>query len=220
MPIELQEQERIVLNVVQEYLNKNRYFNMSDILPFIHSRFKMASININLRGIEEVLRSLVNKNLIVEGSKLTKNDILENKKRKKIYDFIVKNPGNYFNRIIKRLEMSNHVVIWHLSILLKFKYIKAENLDNHEIYFEYNFNLKNIKFSYFTSKEKSKLIIDYLKNNDIGITKTKISTDLKIHINTTIKYLDFLEDFNVVTRKHLSNKTLYFLNEDFIDSTF
>ena len=220
MPVELQEQERIVLTIVQEYLNKNRYFNMTEILPFIHSRFKMASININLRGIEEVLTSLVNKNLIVEGSKLTKNDILKNAKRRKIYDFIVKNPGTYFNRIVKRLEMSNHVVIWHLSMLLKFSYIKTENLDNHEIYFEFNFKLRNIKFNYFTSKDKSKLIIDYLKNNDIGITKTKISTDLKIHINTTIKYLDFLEDFNVVNRKNLSNKTLYFLNEDFIDSSF
>jgi predicted transcriptional regulator len=180
----------------------------------------MASININLRGIEEVLKILVNKNLIVEGSKLTKNDILKNVKRKKIFDFIVKNPGTYFNKIVSRLEMSNHVVIWHLSMLLKFKYIKTENLDNHEIYFEFDFNLKNIKFNYFTSKDKSRLIINYLKNNDIGITKTKISTDLKIHINTAIKYLDFLEDFNVVTRKHLSKKTLYFLNEDFIDSLF
>ncbi|MHA1988052.1 MAG: hypothetical protein ACW98D_15565 [Promethearchaeota archaeon] len=89
MPIELQEQERIVLNVVQEYLNRNRYFNMNDILPFIHARFKMASININLRGIEEVLRRLVNKNLIVEGSKFTKNDMLKNVKRKKIFDFIL-----------------------------------------------------------------------------------------------------------------------------------
>ncbi|MHA1988053.1 MAG: hypothetical protein ACW98D_15570 [Promethearchaeota archaeon] len=103
---------------------------------------------------------------------------------------------------------------------MKFECIKTEKIDNHEIYFEFNFNLKNVKFNYFTSKEKSRLIIDYLKNNDIGITKTKISTDLKIHINTTIKYLDFLEDFNVVTRKNLSKKTLYFLNEDFIESSF
>ncbi len=220
MPDEIHKQEIIVLNVVQEYLNKNRYFNMKEILPFIHARFKMASININLRGIEDVLRVLVNKNLIVEGSKFTKNDILKNLTRKKIYDFIVKNPGTYFNRIVKRLEMSNHVVIWHLSMLLKFKYIKTERIDNHEIYFHFNFNLKNIKFNYFTSKDKSRMIIDYLKNNDIGITKTKISTDLKIHINTTTKYLDFLEDFNVITRKRLSKKIIYFLNEEFMENTF
>ena len=57
MPIALTREEQIVLNVVQEYLNKNRYFNMQEVLLFINSRFKMASININIRGIEEILRS-------------------------------------------------------------------------------------------------------------------------------------------------------------------
>ncbi|HEC36854.1 MAG TPA: hypothetical protein ENI29_01375, partial [bacterium] len=95
MPVELLKQEKIVLTVVQEYLNKNRFFNMKEILPFIHARFKMASININLRGIEELLKSLAEKKLIVEGSKLYKDDILNNLKRRKIYDFIKENPGTY-----------------------------------------------------------------------------------------------------------------------------
>ncbi|MFW9825397.1 MAG: hypothetical protein ACFFE4_20820 [Candidatus Thorarchaeota archaeon] len=220
MPVELSKQEEVVLSTVREYLNKNRYFNINEILPFIHARFKLASININLRGIEEILRGLLKKKLLIEGSKLTKDDILKNKKRKHIYLFIVKNPGTYFNKIVKSLGMSNHIVIWHLSMLLKFNYIKSEMIDNHQIFFEVKFNLKNVKVNYFTSKEKSKLIINYLKNNDIGITKTKLSSDLNIHINTAKKYLDFLENFNVITRKNLSNKILYFLNEDFIESSF
>jgi len=67
MLIELLEQEKLVLDVVQEYLNKNRYFNMNEIISFIIARFRTASININISGIEEILRSLVSKNLIVEG---------------------------------------------------------------------------------------------------------------------------------------------------------
>ena len=111
MLIELLEQEKLVLNVVQEYLNKNRYFNMNEIIPFIISRFRNASININISGIEDILRSLVKKNLIVEGSKLSINDVLKNQKRKNIYEYIQENPGIYFNRIVKELNMSNHVVV-------------------------------------------------------------------------------------------------------------
>lgn len=217
MPVELLKQEKIVLTVVQEYLNKNRFFNMKEILPFIHARFKMASININLRGIEELLKSLAEKKLIVEGSKLYKDDILNNLKRRKIYDFIKENPGTYFNKIVGNLSFSNHVVVWHLSILLKFNFIKAERIENHEVYFEFNFDLKNSTLKYFTSKEKSKRIIQYLKANDIGITKTKISTNLNIHINTTSKYLDSLERLNVIIKKNLSKKILYFLNEEFFE---
>ena len=217
MPVELLKQEKIVLTVVQEYLNKNRFFNMKEILPFIHARFKLASININLRGIEELLKSLAEKKLIVEGSKLYKDDILNNLKRRKIYDFIKENPGTYFNKIVGNLSFSNHVVVWHLSILLKFNFIKAERIENHEVYFEFNFDLKNSTLKYFISKEKSKRIIQYLKANDIGITKTKISTDLKIHINTTSKYLDSLGRLNVIIKKKLSKKILYFLNEEFFE---
>ncbi|MFW9867095.1 MAG: hypothetical protein ACFFEN_13450 [Candidatus Thorarchaeota archaeon] len=217
MPIELSEQEKIVLNIVIEYLNNNRYFNMEKILSFINARFRMMSININNRGIEEILKSLVNKNLIVEGSKLTSQNLLKNEKRRKIYDFIVQNPGTYFNKIIRELKISNHVVVWHLNMLLKFDFIKSESIEQHEVYFDSNFDLKRSKFTYFSSKEKSKQIITYLKNNDIGITKTQISADLKIHYNTVSKYLEFLEKIEIIIKKTYSNKTLYFLNENLIE---
>jgi predicted transcriptional regulator len=81
----------------------------------------MAKININNRGIEEHLKSLVDKNLIVEGSKLSGYNILNNSKRKKIHEYIANNPGTYFNKIVKDLLLSNHVVVWHLNMLLKFE---------------------------------------------------------------------------------------------------
>ncbi len=217
MSIELLEQEKLVLTVIQEYLNKNRNFNMKNILPFINARFKMASVNINNRGIEEILKTLTQKKIIVEGSKLTREDILINKKRNLIYEFILNNPGIYSNRIVKELNISNHVVIWHLNMLLKFEFIKKQKIENHDIYFEIDFRLKNTELKYFTSKEKSRLIIEYLKKNDFGITKTRLSADLKFHINTATKYLTFLEQFRVVIKKKLSRKILYFLNEDFIE---
>ena len=96
MQIEESEQEKLILNVVEEYLNKNRYFDMQEILPFIISRFRMSSVDINIRRIEEILRLLVKKKIIVEGSKLIYRDVLNNKKRNKIYHFILENPDEEF----------------------------------------------------------------------------------------------------------------------------
>ena len=216
MQIEESEQEKLILNVVEEYLNKNRYFNLSEILPFIVSRFRMASVDINIRRIEEILRILVKKKLVVEGSKLINNDILKNEKRKQIYEYILENPGIYFNRILKELNISNHVVVWHLNVLQKFNFIKKEKIESHDIYFDSKFDVKSSKFAYITSKDKSKKIINYLKDNDFGITKTQLSKNLRIHPNTISKYLKALEKFDVIVKKKVSKRVIYFLNESFL----
>lgn len=213
MPFTLTSEEQIVLSVVQEYLDKNRQFNMEKILPFIISRFRLASINISKNGIEEILRSLIKKDLLIEGSKLSRDDILLNLKRLQIYNFILRNPGTYFNRIIKELKLSNHIVVWHLSMLLKFNYISKEVFDNHDIYFDSSLDFEGVKILYFTSKEKSKKIIDYLKSNNEGTTKTGLSEVLKMHPNTVSKYLDSLLQHNIINKEKMSNKTLYFLNQ-------
>lgn len=218
MQDELLDNEKLVLTVVQEYLNKNRYFNMKEILPFINSRFRTASININVKGIEEILRSLVKKRLIIEGSKLSFNDILSNRKRENIYNFILKNPGVYFYKIVKELGLSNHVVVWHLNVLIKFNFIKKEKFENHDVYFDSNFDLKDSKFIYLTSKEKSKKIIEYLKNYDFGITKTQLSKELRMHPNTVSKYLKLFEQFDIISKKKVSKRVIYFLNEIYLEN--
>ena len=216
MSNELLTQEKIVFTVVQEYLNKNRYFNVNEITPFIVSRFRLSSININIKGIEEILRSLVKKKIIVEGSKLSIDEILNNEKRKIIYQFILNNPGTYFYKIVTQLGISNHVVVWHLKMLLKFDLIQVEKVENHDVYFDSNFNIKNSKFAYITSQEKGKKIIEYLRQNDFGLSKSQLSKELKMHPNTISKYLKMLEQFNVIIKKKVSKRVIYFLNEAYI----
>ena len=217
MPITLSKTEKIVLNVVQEYLDKNRQFNIEKILPFINSRFRMAKININTNGIEINLKSLVKKNLIIEGSKLSKADVLLNSKREGIYRFVHYNPGTYFNRILNELHLSNHVVVWHLNILLKFGFIVKERIEKHDIYYETGTEPNYAKKIYVSSKEKSKQILKYLRKNSTGITKTRLSNELSIHPNTITKYLKDLEQYNIVNKEILNNKTLYYINEENLD---
>jgi len=206
----LSEDEKAVFKVVQEYLDKNRAFNKSKIVPFISTRFKMASININENGITQILKSLINKKVILEGSKLTRENVLKLSKRKEIYDFIVNNPGTYFHKILKKLGFNNHIAVWHVDILIKFNYIKKELVENRFIYFEYEMAFGQAKTLHYLSKEKSKIILAYLHENDMGVTKTKISKDLNIHLNTVTKYLEVLIELRVILMENIDNKILYF----------
>jgi predicted transcriptional regulator len=218
MPVELLEHENLILSIVQEYLNQNKFFNMKKVIYFVDTKLKAASVDLNFRAIEKILNSLVKKKLILEGTKLSRSDILENETRKKIYEFIIKNPGAYFNRIVSELEINKAVVVWHIEMLEKFAFIKKEKIENHEIFFEVNFNVKNKKFRFLTTKEKTREIIAYLKHHDYGITKTHLSNELGMHHNTISKYLQQLENFNIVISKKPYKNTLYFLNENLLES--
>ncbi len=211
----LSENERKILNIIQEYLNKNRWFNAKKIIPFINSRFKLGGVNINREGIETILKTLVNKKLIVEGSKLTKDMILLNTTREKIYNHIKKNPGCFFLKIVKELSLPYNVVIWHLEILTEFQFVKKEAYGNHEIYFDFKIDLKRAKKNFLTFNEKSKKIMEYLKHLDGGITKNQLASDLKMHLNTVSKYLEELLISDLIVKESLSNKTLYFLKDKF-----
>ncbi|MFX0187996.1 MAG: hypothetical protein ACFE8A_09685 [Candidatus Hodarchaeota archaeon] len=205
--------EDIVFEVIKDYLNKNRVFEIKKIISYINSRFAKSSININNEGITKIIISLAKKKMIAEGSKLTRKDVLNYSRRKKIYNYIKENPGQYLNNIAKDLNISNVVVFWHLSVLVKFDFIKKTIIDNHVLYFDSNIDIRDISRYYLTSKEKIKKIINYLKFNDFGITKTKLSKDLKIHHYTIEKYVNSLEDCDIISKENKSNKILYFLKE-------
>jgi len=211
----LSEEEILVLKIIQEYLNKNRTFNKIEIIPFITAKIAKKKINISYNGICGILKSLVEKNIIVEGSKLIKSDIFSNLNRKKIYEFIAKNPGIHFNKLVKSLDISVFSVEWHLNILLKFDLIRKVKIEKYDAYFDSKLPSKNDEILHIISREKCKKIIQYLNQNNEGYSKNYLSKELQIHSNTISTYIEKLEEFGLLLKKELSNMTLYFLNEGF-----
>ena len=208
----LEEYEDIVFEMIQDYLNKNRIYDMKKIVPYLISKFaKSKKIKINNDGIQKILLSLARKKMIIDGSKFTKRDVLMSSSRKKIYNYVKKNPGIHAAKIANKFKMGNHHVCWHLTILVKFNFIKKRVIDDHQVYFDSNIDLKESKKLYLISKEKSKRIINYLKINNLGIARTKLSNDLNIHYATLKKYIKSLEDINVISKIKRSNQILYFL---------
>ena len=206
-------QDELVFNVIIEYLDDNRTFKLNDIIPFISSRFSKSSTNINLDGIKKSLNTLLKKRLIVEGSKLTKDTVLDNQNRLILFNFIKDNPGYYFNSIVNSVNISKYVVYFHLQILVKFDMIKMTKIENHDIYFDLSIDNDKVKPIYFASKKKSNKILSYLKNDNIGHTKTQISNDLNMHLNTITKYLEILEKCGYIYKEKISGKVLYFIEE-------
>lgn len=206
-------EEQMVLDLVQEYIEQNRYFKANEIVSFISSRFAKNSTNINVKGIKSILHSLVKKNMIIDGSKLTRETVLSNRNRKRINEYIMQNPGVYFFKIAKALKLNNPVVEWHLNVLLNFQCIRKDKINGQEIYFTTNEDQELDEVIHLVRKEKSKKIIESFLNDNEGITKTRLSKELGMHPKTIKKYIERLEKLGILEKKKTTNKTLYFLQE-------
>ena len=182
-------EEKIVLDIVQEYLNKNRTFIKTEIIPFINAKVVRTQFNLSYNGICEILKSLVEKNIIVEGSKLTKFDIFSNINRKKLYEHIIKNPGCHFNKLVKTLNLSIFSTEWHLNVLIKFNLIRKARIENFEAYFDSRMTSQDDEILHIISRNKCKKIIQFLKENEEGYSKNFLAKALSINPNTVSKYI-------------------------------
>ena len=93
-------------------------------------------------------------------------------------------------------------------------FISKEILENHEIYFDATTEFEDKKAEYFIAKVKSQKIINFMKNDNLGNSKTKLSHELNMRMNTLAKYLHLLEKYGVIVKKKIDNKYLYFLSEN------
>ena len=211
-------EEQIVLDIIQEYLNKNRTFNRTEIIPFISAKIAKSRSNISYYGIHEILKSLVEKNIIVEGSKLIKYEIFSNLNRKEIYEFIIKNPGCHFNKLVKTLNISVFSVDWHLNVLFKFNLVRKEKINGFEAFFDSKLPSEKDNVFHIISRDKCRKIIEYLKIHEEGCTKNHLSKELGMHYNTITKYINKLEKFGLLLEKNFPHKVIYLLNKEYYDN--
>ncbi|MFX0083889.1 MAG: hypothetical protein ACFE94_19225 [Candidatus Hodarchaeota archaeon] len=207
----LTKEEMGVFNLIQEFLSYNRVFNKEKVAMYITSRYRLNG-NLNYNGIKTVIDSLIKKNIIVEGSKLTRMTILLNENRRQIFNTVKENPGIYKNNLSKRLNLSLFIINWHLSMLVKFNLIREHLINSHLSYFEFSMSTKNDELYHIISREKCKSIIELLKDNKEGITKYQVSKALHMHYDTITNYLKKLRECNLLVRKKTDKKDLFLLN--------
>ena len=65
----------------------------------------------------------------------------------------------------------------------------------------------------FFPSHMDKKVIEYLKQNVPDTSKTNVSNDLKMHHNTTTKYLKILENHKIIKKLENSGKTIYVLEQ-------
>ncbi len=204
--------ESVVLQIVKEFLQKKTFFSIEDIVVFVNNRVK-RNPNLNKNSIEIIIKSLIKKRVILPGTKLMKNNIIENPKRNEIFNFIKRNPTN-INQIMKALHIGSNHALWHLSCLEKFQFVRSKKINNRRVFFRFDSNPKfDELYYYFRTKIVQKIIL-FMKNEKKALRITEIATGMQKNHNTIKKYLDILINLKLIYIEKEKNRVSYKLNQE------
>ena len=192
----LEDLESVVFSIVKEYLTKKTFFSINDIIEFVTNRVRLNP-NINRNKTELIIKSLIKKRVIIPGTRLMKNNIIENPTRNEIFNYINHKPSN-INDIMRTLKIGSNQALWHLSCLEKFQFVRSEKLNNHRIFFKFDSNPKFDKFHYYLNKDLVQIIITFMKEENKVFKITEIVDGLKKNHSTVKKYLDILKNLKLI----------------------
>ncbi len=202
--------ESVVLELVKEYLAKKTFFSIKDIIEFVNYRVR-SNPNINRNKIEVILKSLIKKRIIIPGTRLMKNNIIENPKRNEIFNLIKKNPSN-INEIMKALNIGSNHALWHLSCLEKFQFIRSKKISNRKMFFKFDSNPKFDELYYYLKMKIVQNIINLLEKENKALKITEITTNLNKNHSTVKKYVDVLINLKLIEIEKEKNKDLFKLD--------
>lgn len=202
--------ESVVLDLVKEYLNKKPFFSLEQIITFINNRSR-AYPYLNRNMIEKTIKKLIKNRMIIPGTKLMKNNIIEHPIRNEIYNYIKKYPSN-INEIMKAINIGSNQALWHLSCLEKFQFTRSRKIDNQRIVFEYDSNPELDEPYYYLNQDIVKDIIELMKVEEKKIKLTKIVKELKRNYNTVKKYVKALTNLKIVKVEKQNKRTLFELD--------
>jgi predicted transcriptional regulator len=122
-----------VLEIAEDIMRKNKILNVENLYNLAKKQLKIPR-----NGLLSIIQFLINKKILIDGSKFSKESVLSNHIRNGIYNYIRLNPGVHFSMLRKKAlpeeKGSSGQLVWHLEMLLKFSYIKKIKVGNYTVF--------------------------------------------------------------------------------------
>jgi len=202
--------EEDVIAAIRELLKKHLVFQFNaTFIDFCKKKLKIPA-----NEVYRILYSLVQRKILVPGSILTREEILENSTRTAILKIIQANPGIHVRELCQKIEMNNSVVRSHLKVLETFNYIRRRDYANPKItlLFTKEFPDKYDDFFVIWKSETDRQIIQLLLREELNITE--FSAKLQLHHSTIQYHIEKLSKFDMLVKESKDQSVKFRFNTE------
>ena len=157
-----------VIEIAEEIMRKNKILNIENLYNLAKKRLKIPR-----NGLLSIIQFLINKKILIEGSKFSKETVLSNYIRNGIYNYIRVKPGVHFSILRKKAlpeeKGSSGQLVWHLEMLLKFNYIKKIKVGNYTVFLPFEMGENEGEIFFLLRDKINNKILDLLTKQDLII---------------------------------------------------
>lgn len=193
----------VILRVAEKLREKNVTFDIETLFERCRKELPHPEPEIG-----QAIRELYQMKYLVEGKRLFKDEILQNEKRQKIFEYVLKNPGTHEREIRNIFNLGAYEARIHIRFLIKFGFIRNKTFKNRNIYFPITFNESQEIKTLLLRNEKNRKIFEFIKMHQ-QVRLSEISNHLQVSHSTIQPHIkDLLE--NDLLRKIQQDGIFYY----------
>lgn len=177
----------------------------------VEKLYTISVLNLKYSNVEinQAIYGLFSKKVLFEDSKITKDSVLNNDTRNKIYEYVFNNPGAHLRDIQKNLDLSPHQTAWHLRMLEKFEYIRRKRFKNKITYFDFKINSELDNNILLLRDDKIFRILEYILLEP-GINLNILAKKSKLKSQIVQDFLFNLQEIDLIKEVRENNDLIYF----------
>ncbi|MFX1389327.1 MAG: hypothetical protein ACFE9Z_04595 [Promethearchaeota archaeon] len=154
-----------IIEIAKDLIEQNKVIKLKKLY-----NIAVRTLNIPGQYVLEIIHYLNNNKILINGSKHTKDTILLNLYRDNILNVIYTFNGATFSflkeKIFTKHSGSSGQLIWHLNMLLKFKYIKKIKIGNYSLFLPIDLDDDLGKLYFFMNDDLNRNIILTFLNSE------------------------------------------------------
>jgi len=154
-----------IIAIAEDMMNQNKTLNVERLYNVSKKVLKIPR-----NGLISIINFLINNHVLLEGSKFSRETVLENYLRKNILEYIQLNGCAHFSILRKEAlserdgnQKSSGQLVWHLEMLMKFNYIKKIKVGNYSVFLPYKEDERSAKVLFLVKDRINREIFSLLR---------------------------------------------------------
>jgi hypothetical protein len=203
--VEFSPTEKKVLLIAKDLMKKHYLLDAQDLNRQATREIKEASPDV----INAAIQQLLSKKVLFDGAAMTRDKVLANEMRCRVFELICNRPGIHISRLKTLAGTDLRTILYHLRVLERFEFVRFEPVLNKKAYYEITSPREFDMIYYFMQEEGARTIFKSILENQ-GVALDDLGAILKgyMSIQTLARRIKILMDNKLISGKSEASKII------------